>query len=436
MSEELQRFEVPKMAFPLIVSNITVPLLALTDSIVVGHLHTAYFLAAVGFGAGIFSFVYWCFGFLRQGTTGFIAQAFGREDLKECVAIFERGIFLALCISIILLVLQKPIAELIHFFLHERKALSAYILGYFYVRIWGVIPTLINYVFNAWFLAIKRTRYCLYLMLVVNGLAIFFDVVLVFGFHMNVKGVALADVLGQFGGMIFGGYFILKQPIVREHLTRFIFQWGKFRELMLLNRDIFLRTFSLMLVYLFFNYQGARLGKDILAANTVLLNLMMLSAYAQDGFNNVSEILVGNSLGKKNLSYFWVSIKRTCFWSFIVSVISAAVYAIFGRYLVVIITSIPAVLQTTYQYLWWVIFAPVISIWGFWLDGVFMGGTWGRELRNGMLISVAAFLVAWYLGRSLGNTGLWLAFMVFFLMRGIAMGWQFVGVGRRLREQI
>jgi MATE family multidrug resistance protein len=421
----LKRFEVPKMAFPLILSNLTVPLLGLTDSIVMGHLSSAYFLAAVGFGVSIFDFVYWCFGFLRQGTTGFIAQAFGRQDLKECVLVFERGLFLALSIAVILLILAKPIGDLIQFFLRDKTTLAHYTLAYFYVRIWGGPATLMNYVINAWFLGVKRTRYCLYQMLIINGIAIVLDVVFVFGFGMNVRGVALADVIGQWSGVAFGIYIFLGRENVRHHLTRFIFKWQEFKKLLVLNRDIFIRTFSLMCVYLYFNYQSALFGKDVLAANTALINIMMLMAYAQDGFNNSAEILVGNSLGDKNTPLFWSSIKATCFWSLVVGVVSVIVYLLIGKYLVLMITSIPDVVQQANHYLPWVIISPIITIWCFWLDGVFMGATWGRELRNGMVIAAVSALIAWYLTLSWGEQGLWFAFIFFFFMRGIAMGFFF-----------
>lgn len=419
---QLKRYEVPKIAFPLILSNLTVPLLGLTDSIVVGHLHSAYFLAAIGFGVTIFDFIYWCFGFLRQGTTGLLAQAFGRQDMKSCVHIFERGFVLAVGIALVLLVLQNPIAHIVQHFLYQRQTLAVYTLAYFHVRIWGALPTLVNYVFIAWFLGVKRTRYCLYQMMVVNGLAIVFDIILVFIFKMNVRGVALADVIGQWSGAVYGGYVFLSRESVRCHLSRFIFQWQPFKRLLTLNRDVFIRAFCLMLTFLFFNYRSALFGKDILAANTALINIMMLMAYAQDGFNNTAEILVGNSLGAKDISYFWQSIRATCWYSFLVGIISLFLYLCAGDYLVLMITSIPQVVTVADLYMPYVIISPMITIWCFWLDGIFMGAAWGKEMRNGMVLSLICFLVIWYLTRSYANHGLWLAFLSFFMARGIIMG--------------
>lgn len=428
----LKRFEVPKLALPLILSNLTVPLLGLTDSIVMGHLDSAYYLAAVGLGVSIFDFLYWCFGFLRQGTTGFIAQAFGRQDLKECVIVFERAIVLSVIIAAIILLLQRPIAELIEFFLHRQTQLVHYTLAYFLVRIWGAPPSLMNYVFTAWFLGVKRTRYCLYQMLIINGVAIVLDVVLVFGLHMTVKGVALADVMGQWAGVIFGFYIFLGRESVRRHLSRHIFQWDAFKKLMALNRDIFIRTTALMCVYLFFNYQSALFGKNVLAANTALMNVMMLMAYAQDGFNNVAEILVGNSLGERNLERFWAAMRATGWWSFLVAIFSVVLFILIGRYLVLMITSIPDVVQIANRYLPWVIVSPMISVWCFWLDGVFMGATWGHELRNGMVFATLAGLVAWYLSRDWEVSGLWFALIFFFAMRGVANGWIFYRRSKKL----
>lgn len=435
-SRRLKRFEVPKLALPLILSNLTVPLLGLADSIVMGHLSNSFYLAAVGLGVSIFDFVYWCFGFLRQGTTGFIAQAFGRQDLKECVAIFERAIVLALTIAAILLILQKPFAELIQFFLHSKQQLAHYVLAYFLVRIWAAPATLMNYVFNAWFLAVKRTRYCLYQMLIINGFAISLDVVLVFGLHMTIRGVALADVVGQWSGVIFGAYIFLKRDNIRHHLTFLIFQWSQFKNLLAFNRDIFIRTFSLMCVYLFFNYQSALFGKNVLAANTVLINIMMLMAYAQDGFNNVAEILIGNSLGRKDIPQFWASFRATGFWSLIVGVVSVVLYLLLGKYLVLMISSIPAVVNVAYYYLPWVVVSPIITVWCFWLDGVFMGATWGHELRNCMVIATLLAFGVWYVSRSWLVGGLWFSFLFFFLLRGVAMGCYFLRLGKAVNGLI
>jgi MATE family multidrug resistance protein len=180
-----------------------------------------------------------------------------------------------------------------------------------------------------------------------------------------------------------------------------------------------------MSVYLFFNYQSALFGKDILAANTALINIMMLMAYAQDGFNNVAEILVGNSLGRKSIAGFWDAIRKTCFWSLVVGVVSVLFYLLVGKYLVLMITSIPHIVQVAYKYLPWVIISPLITIWCFWLDGVFMGATWGREMRNSMVIAVVLALIVWYLTRSWQVQGLWFAFIFFFLVRGGALGYFF-----------
>ena len=180
-----------------------------------------------------------------------------------------------------------------------------------------------------------------------------------------------------------------------------------------------------MLVYLFFNYQSARMGKDFLAANTAALNVMMLMTYAQDGFNNVAEILVGNSLGAKDIPYFWQSIKSTCWYSVWGGIIAAIIYLVVGKYLLLAITSIPHVLNIAYQVLPWLIASPLIAIWCFWLDGVFMGAAWGRELRNGMMLSLISFSIVWYFARSYGNAGLWSAFLSFFVARGLVMGMLF-----------
>lgn len=420
-----KRLEVPRLAFPLILSNLTVPLLGLTNAVVAGHMHAAYLLASVGFGVAVFDFIYWCFGFLRQGTTGFVAQAIGRDDFHEAVKIFERGIVIAVSIALLLWCATPLILWVIQRLLQHQPQLEQGVASYVHWRLWGAPATLLNYVLNAWFLGVRRTRYCLYLMIVTNGVAILSCMGLVWGLHWGIAGIALADVIGQSAGAVFGLWLCLADHRVRQALTLHIWQWRWFRSMMSVNRDLFIRTTCLMSAFFFFNTQSAHLGATVLAANTVLLNLMMLMAYGQDGFNETAEILVGNSLGQQDYSAFWSAIKGTLSWSIIVALIFSGVFLLMGHQLIEWMTSLTQVRELANQYLAWVVIAPLIGIWCFWLDGVFMGALWGREIRNAMVISLVGYFLLWWLMRSWGNAGLWFVFLSFLALRGFTLGLYF-----------
>lgn len=416
-----QRFEIPRLAFPLILSNLTVPLLGLTNAVVAGHMHAAYLLGAVGFGAAIFDFIYWCFGFLRQGTTGFVAQAMGRGEFDEAVKLFERGIILALSIAVLLWCAAPLILVIIQRILQHQPQLEQGVTSYVHWRLWGAPATLLNYVLNAWFLGIRRTRYCLYLMIVTNGVAIMSCIGLVWGLHWGVSGIACADVIGQSAGAVFGLLLSLSNHRVRQAWTVDVWQWHWFKSMLSVNRDLFIRTTCLMSAFFFFNLQSAHLGAGVLAANTVLLNLMMLMAYGQDGFNETAEILVGNSLGQNDKPAFWAAIRGTLGWSVMVALLFSVFFLMGGHQCIQWMTSITSVRTLANQYLIWVVIAPLVGIWCFWLDGVFMGALWGREIRNAMVLSLAGYFILWWLLRGWGNNGLWLVFLSFLALRGITL---------------
>jgi len=408
----------------MILSNLTVPILGIVDTAVVGHLNSPHYLGAVAIGGLIFSFVFWAFGFLRMGTTGQVAQAHGRQDHNEMRSGFARAGLLALVLSVAMLALQFPIHATAMWLLEASSEVEFYAGEYFQIRIWSAPATLFTYVLIGWFLGMQNARGPLYLLLVINLTNIFLDLLFVWGLGMDVDGVALASVISEYIG-VFVGLWLLKRELQRypgKWLKQLIFDASKLRQMFVVNQNIFIRTLCLIFSFAFFTAQGAKHGDIILAANAVLMNFQTFMAYGLDGFANAAEALVGKAVGQKNREAFKQAVHTAALWSAGVAVFFTLLYLLLGIQLINLLTDIEAVRNMAYLYLPWLIVSPLLSVWSYLFDGVFIGATRTAEMRNTMLVSTFVFfLPAWYLLQGFGNHGLWAALMVFMLARGISM---------------
>ncbi len=424
------------LAAPMILSNITVPLLGLVDTAVMGHLPDPRYLAAVAVGGTIFSFLFLGLNFLRMGTTGLAAQARGAGDGDQARAVLAQALVIALLMAALLLVLQRPIGRLAIWLIAPEEHVVAPTWTYFTVRIWAAPAALANFALFGWFIGMQNTRAPLYLMLMINIINILLSLMLVLGFGYRTGGVAAASVLAEFAGLGFGAW------LVRRELSTFagrlnverVFDPAGLRRILSVNANLLVRTLSLMFVFGFITAQGARQGTAILAANAVLIQFQYFMAYALDGFAHAAEALVGRALGERNPVGLQRAVHLSLIWSGTVAAGFALAYAIAGDSIIGLLTGQPALRALTAEFLPWMILSPLVSFWSFLLDGVFVGATWAREMRNTMIFSaVAIFLPAFYLGQffGLGNHGLWLAFVVFMAARAITMGYAY----RRLQTR-
>ena len=413
-----------RLAGPMILSNLTIPLLGLVDTAVMGHMSDAWYLGAVALGALIFSFVYWGFGFLRMSTTGLTAQAFGRKDPHELRAHMARAMILACVFSALLLASQTLIRDASFWILEASQNVETAATLYFDIRIWSAPATLANYVFIGWFLGMQNVRGPLYLLLLINLTNIILDLVFVFVLDMGVAGVALASVLAEYAGVILA--LVLVKQQLQAHPGRWlrplILCKRKFRDTLSLNQNIFIRTLCLIFTFAFFTAQGAKHGDVILAANAVLMNFQTFMAYGLDGFAHAAEALVGKAVGQKNRQALRQAVHTAGFWSLLIATLFAGIYWIFGSHIINALTSIETVRQTAYLFLPWLIISPILSVWSYLYDGIFIGATCSVEMRNTMLLSTLVFfLPAWYLLQPWGNHGLWAALLIFMTARGITM---------------
>lgn len=406
------------------ISNITVALLGIVDTAVLGHLDNSHYLGAITLALVIFNFLYWGLGFLRMGTTGQTAQAFGSKDNTQIRTVLAQAVLLAVFIISLILILQSALINTSFALLHGSDEVKQYGRVYYHIAICAVPFTLLNLVLSGWLIGMHRAGDTLIIAVFINVINIVLDLLLVWGMGLTVDGVAYATVLAQVSG------FILSVILTRQVLIRHPGQWivdrildvESIKKMLSINNNIFLRTLSLLLVFAFFTHQGAGMGDDVLAANAILKNFYILLALSLDGFATASEALVGEAIGKKDRSSFWLTVKSAMQWSVIFAVGFTLFYLFFGDNLIAMMTSIRSIQYIAEAHLIWMVIAPLIAVWCYVWDGVFVGATRGKEMRDWMLVSTfLVFLPAWYICEPYGNHGLWLAFTMFQLSRSVTM---------------
>ena len=413
-----------RIAAPMILSNVSVPLLGMVDTGVTGHLDSPVYLGAVAIGAMIFSFLYTGVNFLRMGTTGLTAQSFGADDNDGLRVSLGQAFIVALLIAFALLALQRPLGNLAMHLLGPDAETRAYATEYFSIRIWSAPGTLANFALIGWFIGLQNARIPLLIFLTINITNIVLDLVFVLVFGMKVDGVALASVFAEYSGLLVGGAFALSAlrkrtghwPIAR------LINVSAYKAFFSVNANLFIRTMALIFTLGFVTAQGARLGGLVLAANAVLMNFQNLTSFGLDGLAHAAEAMVGKAIGQKRRDALEESVRLTLRWSLIFSLGFTVVYVVAGPLIIGVLTDLPDVRETAIRYLPWMIASPLVSVWCFFYDGVYVGAIRAKEMRNIMVFSTLfVFLPAWYLLQPLGNDGLWLAFLVFMASRGIGM---------------
>ena len=413
-----------RIAAPMILSNISVPLLGMVDTGVTGHLESSAYLGAVAIGGTIFTFLYMGMNFLRMGTTGIAAQSFGAGDNDGLRVSLGQALIVSLVIACAILLLQAPVGRFAIALLGGDAETQQHATTYFSIRVWSAPGTLANYALIGWFLGLQNARVPLLIFLTINITNIVLDLLFVIVFGMKVDGVALASVIAEYSGLLVGGAFAI--AALRSHeghwpLAR-LTNLSAYKAFFSVNASLFVRSMALMFTFAFVTAQGARLGPAILAANAVLLNFQNLTSLGLDGLAHAAEAMVGKAVGRKEKDALQHTVRLTLKWSLIFAVGFTLTYLIAGPLIVRTLTDLPDVRKTAMAYLPWLIVSPVISVWCFLYDGVYVGMTRAREMRNIMVFSTfAVFLPAWYLTQSFGNHGLWFAFMLFFASRGIGM---------------
>lgn len=427
-----------RLAGPIILSNLTIPFLGLVDTAVMGHLPSPEYLGAVALGALVFSYIYWGFGFLRMGTTGLAAQAWGRDNIEETVTVYYRGLALALLLGTIIVLLQVPIIAGSFALTEASQKVEAFGASYVAIRIWGAPAALANYVVLGWFLGLQDARTPLILQIVINGVNIVLDIVFVLGFGWGVEGVAAATLIAEATGAVLGGLLVWRRIAKFGGVgpsVRMVFQWREFKYLIALNADILIRTLCLTTAFALFTAKGAEFNDVILAANAVLLNFLQFTAYGLDGFAHAAEALVGRAKGRGDGREFREAAKTAFVWGAIVSLLMTVFYLAAGRWIIDLLTTIPEVRQSSYTYLVWPALLPILSVWCFVFDGIFLGATRSAALRNAMVLSLVGYVITlWLLAPQWQNHGLWAALSFFMVLRAITLWVAYPALLRSINE--
>jgi MATE family multidrug resistance protein len=412
------------MAGPIILANISVPLLGAVDTAVVGHLPEPYYIGAVGIGAMLFNFIYHLFNCLRMGTTGPTAQARGAGDHVEVRAMIARALLLAGAIGAVLVALQWPTIAIALWVIEASAEVERYARDYFLIRVWAMPAVLGTYAVIGWFYGLRDVRLPLAMQILTNALNIGLDFLFVFGFGWGVAGVAAASVIAEYAGLLFG------LVCVRRTLRRLPGARGRARVLdrarllrmLSINSDIVLRTLFIVSVLAFFMAKSAELGDVTLAANQVLQNFLVFTSYGLDAFAHAAEAILGEAVGRGDRAAFRRDMRVVFLWSGIVGALNVAVYGLAGHGIIDLLTGIPEVRAAAAAYLYWPVLMPLISVWAFTYDGVYLAATSTRAMRNTVMLSFAIFLAVLYaLMPLLGNHGLWIAIAAFLGCRGLLL---------------
>ncbi|MEN1835525.1 MATE family efflux transporter [Pseudomonas lijiangensis] len=412
------------LALPMILSNISVPLVALVDTAVIGHLPHAHQLGAVAVGATLYTFLAWAMGFLRMGTTGFAAQAAGRSDGAALRQILLQGLLLAMGLACLLGLIALPFSHLALSLMQPSADLQQMTLDFFHARLFGLPAALATYALVGWFLGTQNARAPLAILLITNTVNILLNLWFVLGLDWGVVGSARASVLAEWTGALIG--LFMARNALRTWPGRIVWaalkRWSNWRPLLAVNRDIFIRTLALQSIMFLITAQGARLGDATVAANALLLNGLLLTSHALDGLAHAVEALCGHAIGARDRTALRRSLVVAGGWSLIASLAFALLFLTGGHLFVQMQTNIPEVRETALVYLPYLAAMPLLAVWSYLLDGLFIGATRAREMRNAMLISVALIAPVAFFAVDQGNHGLWLTFMTFTLVRGLSLG--------------
>ena len=411
------------IALPIVLSNISIPILGVIDTGVIGQLGNPTAIGAVGIGAIILSAIYWLFSFLRMGTTGFVAQAQGRKDAPEVIALLIRGLFLGLACGFFVILIHPILFWLSFLISPSSNEVELLALDYMRIRIFSAPAIISTYAIMGWLIALEKTKYVLILQLTMNGLNAVLDFWFVLGMGWGVEGVAWATFIAEWFALLMGLAicFVLSQNFPKIIWT-LIFSRTKIITILLVNRDIFLRSLMVEMIFVSFLMTSGKFGDVELAATQILLQFLHISSYGMDGFAFAAEVLVGQAVGKSNRSMLRDAVIKSGLWTFVIAICLALIYAFFGSFFIKIMTTSNEVILASEAFLIFIVLCPIFGALPFLMDGIFVGATRSIDMRNMMFLSLIIYVVSAYVLIDLyGFYGLWIALLVSYAARGISL---------------
>ena len=411
-----------RLALPNIITNITVPLLGMIDIAVAGRLGSAVYIGAIALGANVFNMIYWNFGFLRMSSSGFASQAYGARDLAEVMHVLIRTLLIGLGIGGMIVLLQYPLGRFAFSLIKSGPETVHHVESYFRFVVWGAPAVLGMYAFKGWFIGMQNARIPMFIAILNIVLNILLSVFFVFVLGMKIEGIALGTLLSQLisflvaAGFWWRYYRRLRVYVRKEH----IWERGTIRLYFRVNADVFVRTFLLTLVTTFFTFASSGMGETILAVNALLMQFFMLFSYFMDGFAYAGEALTGRFVGAGNKHALKHMLRRIFFWGGVVSITAMVVYTLFPEQILQILTNDRTIIEGAGDYLFWTLLIPLPGFAAFLWDGIYIGATASAQMRNAMIFSALLFFASYLLLTPLwGNNGLWLAFILYLLSRGL-----------------
>lgn len=414
--------EILRLAIPNIISNITVPLLGMVDIAIAGHLESSLYIGAIALGTTVFNMLYWNFNFLRMGTSGFTAQAYGAGDVREMSNLLVRSLLVALLIGGVIVSFQQPIFWLLKTWVKTDASTLLYVEQYYRIAVWAAPATLAMYAFNGWFIGMQDAKTPMYIAIVNNVLNILLSYTFVFYVGMQIEGIAWGTMLSQLMALLF--FVLMWQRLYGGEMNRYISwgaicQWRALRRFFGVNADIFLRTLLLVVVTSFFTFASSSMGADVLAVNALLMQFFMLFSYFMDGFAYAGEALTGKYIGRKDGTKLRKMIRFLFVWGGGIALFSTLVYLFFSSQILTLLTDKAQIVALAQQYTFWVVLIPLAGFSSFIWDGIYVGATASRGMRNSMLVAVALFFLVYYLTLPyLHNMALWLSFLLYLFGRG------------------
>jgi len=418
------------IALPMVLSNISAPLLGLVDTAVIGHLPESYYLAGVALGSMIISLLFWILVFLRMSTTGLVAQAYGESNAQKTQQLLVQSVLIALTLACILIVLQTPISMIAFHFVEGSEQVLQSAHQYFDIRIWSAPAALTNMVLLGWMLGMQNAKGPMFILIITNVTNILLSLLFVVLLNWGVSGVALASLISSYVALAFGLCFItrmlksMNQQFQFKVLLKAALRLVAFKRFIGLNRDIFIRSLCLQVTFAFMTTQGAKLGDDVISANAVLMNFVLLSSFLMDGLAHAAEALVGKNLGRRSLKNLKESINLILFWASVISVFQLTFFYFLGPWIIDQITTIKSVRIEAARYLPWLMIVPITSMLGYVFDGIFIGMTRAKDMRNSMIFSLCVvYFPVWFIFADMGNDALWIAMNALLLSRGLSLLW-------------
>ena len=415
--------QIYRLALPNIISNFSIPLLGAVDTALMGRLESEHYLGAVGIGGVIFSFIYWGFGFLRMATTGLTAQAFGENDTSECGRLLLRATSIGIMGSLFLFIFQWQLADMSFHLIDTSPEVEHLARAYYHIRIYAAPATLCLHALHGVFLGLQNAHYPMLLTIVVNLVNIGLNLVFVQGLGMKVEGVALATVIAQYVGLLLAIllFFRRYRSILTGWNFREVLLLSKLKRFLSISGDIFIRTCLLVFSHAYFTAKSAALSDTVLAINTILLQYINLLSYAIDGFAFAAESMIGKYKGAQDLQNLKRTTRLIFLWAFLFGGVILLILMCFGERLLYVFTDQMSLVEQAEVYLIWVIVAPVINVAAYIWDGIFLGATASRALRNSVIVSTLLYLSAIYLLMPFGNHGLWGALTLLLVARGVSL---------------